>query len=432
MALAVGDANHSWRSAQKYCQDWSIGRLVVEIRRGFSNYNGEYHPMLNDISRERLTFGVLIVLWAPAILYAQTVAQNPPEPEKSSAAVEKTPRPDQAVVDVEIPSDASEKFLIDEIVRLSDSGKPVSSPQGAAGKRAADRMKVVAHIDELLRRYPKTEFKEQALTIKLGVVAKLARVNPDYLRMLLQLTEQISKSDVGGELACESAFYSIQAFVLGARKEAMPEDRRLVGTFERYEAFLEDCRESKRAAVIQASLIRTALAMKRIERAERELAVMKKGFPDHQATRRASGEVYRATGVGKPFEFSYPITDGTTVCSQDYVGRVLVVHFWAFWHKASLEQLSEIARLNAVYEDQGLALISVTLDAECGWAAGAGKKSKMTWPICCEGKGFEGEVAVAHGVTALPSFFVIDRKGILRSTDPGDKLDSLVRQLLGE
>jgi len=377
--------------------------------------------MFNDAFRVRLTFGVLIVLWAPMILCARAVAQNSPRPDSGSAAVGRTPQADQVVVDVEIPSDASEQFLIQEIVRLS-----------ASGKQAADMMKAVTYIDELLRRYPRTEFKDQALTTKLGVLAKLARVNPEYLHVLLQLTEQISRSDVGEELACESAFYAIQAFVLGARSEGMPEDRRLMGTFERYEAFLEDCRESKHAAVIQASLIRTALAMKRIERAERELAVMKKRFPDHQATRRASGEVYRATGVGKPFEFSYAITDGTTVRSQDYVGRVLVVHFWAFWHKASLQQLSEIARLNALYANRGLALISVTLDTECGWAAGAGKKSKMTWPICCEGKGFEGEVAVSHGVTALPSFFVIDRKGILQSTDPGDKLESLVRQLLGE
>ena len=56
----------------------------------------------------------------------------------------------------------------------------------------------------------------------------------------------------------------------------------------------------------------------------------------------------------------------------------------------------------------------------------------ITWPICCEGQAFESEAAISHGVVGLPSFYLVDRKGMLRATPVVSQLASELQKLLAE
>lgn len=333
-----------------------------------------------------------------------------------------------------IPDDATEEFLIEQIKRYA--GVNLSDLQFPAEQRfllyTVAQQQILDHADALVTRYPESSFREEALIIKLNALANLATLHPRYIELLLSVTEDVARGRPKGRLAAENAFAAIQAFVLGARHEEMPDERRLKGTLERYEAFLADYPQSERVPVIRASLIRNLIAQDRIDRARAELARLKQDHPNHKATRRAQGELYRATAVGRPFAFTYSTPDGETIRTKDYLGKVLLVHFWATWSESSMARLGELVELHRRYDERGLQLIGVNVDTDRKRIREAMNKYDMPWPHYFDEKGLENEVLVQTGVLKIPTYFVVDRKGILRSIDPGESLEDLVKKLLDE
>ncbi len=327
------------------------------------------------------------------------------------------------------PSEMSEQNLIQQIRKLR-----ADREQGAGKQwlelRVLGAEELLQLVDTLLERFPTSSFREEATIIKLEQLAESARFRPDFLLQLLALNAEISSQKPTGRLAAENAFFGIQAFVLGARHEKMPEDRRLMGTLERYQAFLEDYPCSERRPVIWASLIRNLLALRHIERAKSELEKMRREFSDHAATRRAHGEVNRALAVGHPYRLVYRTGGEETIRSEDYRGKVLVVHFWASWSTRAVEELRRLAGLYERFKDQGLDLIGINVDVVQKKAQECLGKNPLPWPQYFDFKGFENPALIDSGVTELPAYFIVDRGGVLRATDPGDQLETIVEELL--
>ena len=332
-----------------------------------------------------------------------------------------------------IPDDASEAYLVDKIDRLGASLRTDLPLQARFLANAPQLQEIVVYVDELLKRYPKSNHRDKALVAKLTALAELSRGQPRFLEQLLSLTDEISAGNPRGFLASENAYYAIQAFVLGARYQGMPKDRKIQGTIERYEAFLDDYPSSSRRPVIRASLIRSLIASKRIARAQAELARLLDQDPNHAATRRAQGEVYRATAVGKPLRLELDAAEGKkAIRPADYPGQVLIVHFWSSLNEQATDRFPELLKLHEAYGGRGLQLVGINVDEDPGAFEEARKSFQLPWPQHFQPGGFKSDVLVQQGVIRIPTYYVVDRHGILRSTEPGNKLPGLVKKLLAE
>lgn len=325
-----------------------------------------------------------------------------------------------------------EAALIEQIKRMD---RPLKT-EGRAKERLAEQFElkrvVVLTVDELLARYPRTSFRETALRTKLAALAALARVNPKYLKDLRMLTDELSRSKVGDQLSADADYYAIQAFVLAARLEGMPEETRVLGTIERYEAFLRGHPASRHVPVIWASLIRNALAANQPDRANREWEKMRRRFPNHIATRRARGEIVRLTHVGKPFGYEFTTTDGAEIKTSDFFGKVVLIHFWKSDDRESTQFMPMLVRLSKTYKDQGLELVGVNIDRDRAAFEAAIKTHGLTWPNYFDGKGRENDLLIGGGVTRIPAFYLLDRMGLLRHTEPGKRIEELIESLLAE
>ncbi len=320
-----------------------------------------------------------------------------------------------------IPARATEHSLIKEIERLREA-----DDMG----RNLRLLRTIDYVDALLDRYPETDFRGEALTLKLAALAGLSRVHSSYAGELLSLTEQIASEKPTGRLASENAYYAIQAFVHAARLEDMPEQARMFGTQERYVAFLEDYPDSSRAPVLGASLVRNLLAVNEVGKAREWLAKLQKRYPDSPATRRAEGEVRRVDSVGKPFRIDHKTADGKAFSTGNYTGKVVVVHVWATWSDEAMRALPLLGKLQEELKDKGLQLIGINVDKKRKLGERGVEVNHVTWPQVFQEKGLRDELPIKYGVARVPSYFVIDRKGVLRSIDPGDKLVEMVRELL--
>lgn len=107
--------------------------------------------------------------------------------------------------------------------------------------------------------------------------------------------------------------------------------------------------------------------------------------------------------------FSLKGADGKALELKSLTGKVVVVNFWATWCPPCRAEIPGMQEVYEKYKSKGLEIVGVSLDRD-GWRAVTPflQKTKMTYPVVMGGQ----EVAEAYGgISAIPTSFVIDRKG---------------------
>ena len=158
-------------------------------------------------------------------------------------------------------------------------------------------------------------------------------------------------------------------------------------------------------------------------------------FPESRLAATARGLLRREERIGQPFEFTFE--DAIThepFDIQSLRGKVVVISFWATTHPRCLVELEEHKELLLRYAGK-LAFVGVSLDdhesrggrdALKGVVAGQG----VTWPQYYDGLQFRGELVTEWGITKIPTLFVIDAQGRLRSTDAHGRLEQAIEEAL--
>ena len=120
---------------------------------------------------------------------------------------------------------------------------------------------------------------------------------------------------------------------------------------------------------------------------------------------------------------------------NDYAGKVLYLDFWASWCPPCAKSFPFLNELHQQYIHEGLQIIGINLDEEPEDA----EKFLIQYPAKFTlASDLSKQCAETLGVAAMPSSYLIDRKGVIRHIHLGfrvgetQELRAMVKQLLSE
>jgi peroxiredoxin len=147
---------------------------------------------------------------------------------------------------------------------------------------------------------------------------------------------------------------------------------------------------------------------------------------------RISDDLRRVDLVGHAVPLSFKSGSGLGFDVADYRGKVVLVIFFAVWSQPSTEALDVLQRAVAELPKDRVQLFGVSLDTKPEPLTALVREKKIAWPIVCDGKGWESPLVRPLGVNAVPTVWLLDTEGRLRSLNALRGTVSQVKQLLSD
>lgn len=107
-----------------------------------------------------------------------------------------------------------------------------------------------------------------------------------------------------------------------------------------------------------------------------------------------------------------PMLSGKSASLSDYKGKVVLVHFWATWCPVCRIEEGTIERLSKDYPVLSVAITSGGRAEVSDYLHGRG----LNFPVMLDDSGALGE---SWGIKGVPSSFVVDARGEIRSVAVG-------------
>lgn len=114
-------------------------------------------------------------------------------------------------------------------------------------------------------------------------------------------------------------------------------------------------------------------------------------------------------------DFILTDTAGESITRADYLGKILVLDFWATWCAPCVDKLKKYEPIMEKYADKGVELVAVSLDSTPEVAAGWGKDNNSPFRIVMMDEAFQAAYfPEVSGQVPIPQVRIIDKDGNLR------------------
>lgn len=327
-----------------------------------------------------------------------------------------------------------EASLIREIAELSVDPQPsLRTSMDTFVKLIVDRRTVqVRKIDELLKTFPKSSYRENALAQKIESMFALAALRGDSFAKPKRLVESVLAGNPGRELAGTATFWKVRCQVEERAAAGAGDDELFDMQTKLFGKFASAYPENPFAAEILGMLAQVALMDGRTEDARKHYELLKKHHANSEALIPLDADFWKRDALNKPFELKFTDTSGQMIDVAKMKGKVVLVDFWATWCGGCLQFMPELKRVYDQYHREGFEVVGVSLDYQRAQLDQFVKANGIAWPQYFDGKVWNSPLARQYRIVALPTMYLVDKKGLLRSVDPHTGLRTEVARLLAE
>jgi thiol-disulfide isomerase/thioredoxin len=161
-----------------------------------------------------------------------------------------------------------------------------------------------------------------------------------------------------------------------------------------------------------------------------------KNFPESEFNKtiesQLSGLKVLAELKTKPLELKFTAMDGHEVDLSKMSGKVVLVDFWATWCGPCVAEVPHVVEAYKKLHSQGFEIVGISLDEDKAAVENFVKDKEMTWPQYFDGKGWQNEISSKFGIRSIPAMWLVDKKGMVVSTNARGNLEQLVEKYLAE
>jgi thiol-disulfide isomerase/thioredoxin len=201
--------------------------------------------------------------------------------------------------------------------------------------------------------------------------------------------------------------------------------------------------DAKPATKSQASLMSVMEAADAAESAEGDasawLAKAEKHLKDYPAERMnkvVEGKIKSIKAAAdlktKPLELKFTAVDGREVDVSKLQGKVVLIDFWATWCGPCVAELPNVLKAYKELHPKGFEIVGISLDSEKTELEAFVKEKGMEWPQYFDGKGWQNEISSKYGINSIPAMWLLNKKGMVVSTNARGGLEETVAKLLAE
>jgi len=109
-----------------------------------------------------------------------------------------------------------------------------------------------------------------------------------------------------------------------------------------------------------------------------------------------------------PVEITLKDADGKDVRLSDLRGKIVFLNFWATWCPTCRIEMPSMEKLHQKFKDKDFALVSINLQESASQVKAFFKEYQLTFVALLDS---DGEVGIRFGINAIPTTFILDKKG---------------------
>jgi thiol-disulfide isomerase/thioredoxin len=335
-------------------------------------------------------------------------------------------------------SDADTAWAVVEELRQGPGKPAADAPEEVVKSMRAHLGAQERVLAEFITRHPDDPRRYEAELEYAGVLATLgasltdrSRVEKSLQRLAALERSKSAPSDVRADAAFQRITTTMQTINLAAAERPGETARARNTILESAQNFAATYPEDRRAARLLAEA--ATLLDDQPVRKERTLEQARGLARDEATKQRINDDLTRLGLLGETMDLSFDTLRDGRWSLADQRGRVTVVVFWAGWSPPSVAWLAEFGRFARDLPGGSVAIATVSLDKKKGNAVETLSKLGISgWPTACSGAGWEDPLVRRLGINALPTVFVFDKQGRLRTLNARQGYESLIRQLVAE
>lgn len=343
----------------------------------------------------------------------------------------------------------SPEWLIREIVRLRvRSAPPTDEPQRLRAYRRWRNEKIIQLAQEAVAQthdQPQREqefneaihhLMEARLELALQVGAEQQESAQAHIAELYSDADALYRRDPGSKAAAEAAFARAK-FANACAERFADRDQRWLEEFSRQSRLFADNfpQERSRAAMLLDAAGRSCDLHRLRDEAINCYTVLANDFARTPQGRQAVAVLRRLRLDGRRLEeFGGPTLDGGYVRVEDFRGQIVIVAFWAWHSRESVEHLPRLVALRQKVGDSKLAVVGVSLDRERRTVETFQNGTKLPGPTIlwpdADRREWNNPIVEYYGVRDIPLFWLIDEEGVVvdSNVDPdtiGERVETL-------
>lgn len=141
-----------------------------------------------------------------------------------------------------------------------------------------------------------------------------------------------------------------------------------------------------------------------------------------------------AIGLGHPARFfTVKLLSGEDFTLLRQRGKVVLVDFWATWCDSCRKEMPQLKQYYSEFKDKGFEMIGISLDSSVERLKRYVEANKLEWKMAYSGDVWKDATVIRYGVNSIPSHWLIDKRGVLRSFGlEGEALRQAIAALLAE